>query len=78
VTGGPVAGTDVGHPPYRDGILGHQCDRRLESFAPSYSQYLLLALKKHTIRETIKLESIHGKHFVEQKNKGRKLESEKT
>jgi hypothetical protein len=56
----------------RDGILGHQFNKRLESFAPCYSQSLLLAdfkrkpysplvLKILTkkIRETRKLESIH-------------------
>jgi hypothetical protein len=49
VTGGPVAGTDVGHPPYRDGILGHQFDRRRESFAPCYSKSLPLEDLKKTI-----------------------------
>jgi hypothetical protein len=54
-----VAGTDVGHPPYRDGILERQFEERLESFAPCYSQslplaeilrkpYPTLAFKKHT------------------------------
>jgi hypothetical protein len=64
----------------RDGILGHQFDKRLESFAPCYSQFILLpdfkdnhsllcfknSFKK--IRETRKLESIQEKHFVERKN----------
>jgi hypothetical protein len=62
----------VGHPPYRDGTLGHQFDRRLQSFAPCYSQslplaeilrkpYPTLAFKKHTKNrnETRKLESIY-------------------
>jgi hypothetical protein len=30
-------------PPARDGILGQQFDKRLRSFAPCYSQSLLLA-----------------------------------
>ena len=54
-----------------DGILGHQFNKRLESFAPCYSQSLLLAdfKENHTfsgiknphknIRETRNLESIH-------------------
>jgi hypothetical protein len=29
--------------PFRDGILGHQFNKRLESFASFYSQSLLLA-----------------------------------
>ncbi len=35
----------------RDGILGHQFDKRLESFAPCYSQSLLLAdfTENHTL-----------------------------
>jgi hypothetical protein len=47
---------------YRDGILGHQFNKRLESFAPCYSKSLLLADLKNPykkIRETRKLESIH-------------------
>jgi hypothetical protein len=59
-------------------------NKRLESFAPCYSQFLLLAdfkenhillwLKKslQKIRETRNLESIYEKHFVEWKNSGRK------
>jgi hypothetical protein len=57
----------------RDGILGHQFDKRLKSFAPCYSQSLLLAdlngnhsltlvlkiLSLKIIREIRKLESIH-------------------
>jgi hypothetical protein len=74
-------------------ILEHQFNRRLESFAPCYSQSLLLADLKKTrfisgfndpykkIRETKRLESTHEWHFVEQNNEGRKtkqkLESEK-
>jgi hypothetical protein len=65
----------------RDEILGHQFDKRLESFAPCYSTcgfyrkpYSTLVLKIHTkeIREKGNLESIHEKHFVERKNEGRK------
>jgi hypothetical protein len=33
---------------YRDGILGHQFNKTLESFAPCYSQSLLLADYKET------------------------------
>jgi hypothetical protein len=35
----------------RDGILGHQFNKRLESFAPCYSQSLLLSdfKENHTI-----------------------------
>jgi hypothetical protein len=74
----------------RDGILGLQFNKRLESFAPSFLHSLLLAdfKENHTLllfykytqkfRETRKLESIHEKHFVQRKNKGRKLESHKT
>jgi len=45
---------------FRDGIVGHQFDKRLESFAPFYSQSLPLAdfTENHTllwIRETRKL-----------------------
>jgi hypothetical protein len=32
----------------RDGILGHQINKRLESFAPCYSQSLILADVKKT------------------------------
>ncbi len=36
---------------FRDGILGHQLNKRLESFAPCYSQSLLLAdfKENHTL-----------------------------
>jgi hypothetical protein len=37
-------GAAVGLRVYRDGILGHQFDRRLESFVPCYSNSLLLAV----------------------------------
>jgi hypothetical protein len=76
-----------------DGILGHQFNKRLESFAPCYSQSLLLAdfKKNHTllwcwkslqkkIRKTRKLESIHENYFVERKilvENQTKLESKK-
>ncbi len=58
----------------RDEILGHQFNKRFESFASCYSQSLLLAILKKTkktklhtgfnnpykkIRETRKLKSIH-------------------
>jgi hypothetical protein len=34
----------------RDGILGHQFYKRFDSFAPCYSQFLLMAdLKKHIL-----------------------------
>jgi hypothetical protein len=71
---------------FRAGILGHQSNKRLESFAPCHSQSLLLADLKETvlfsgfqdphtkIRETRKLGAIHEKHFVERKNKGRKTD----
>jgi hypothetical protein len=53
-----------------DGILGHEFDKRLESFAQCFSQSLLLTdfteihtllrfLKLHTKIETIKLESFY-------------------
>jgi hypothetical protein len=63
---------------------GHQSNKRLEAFASCHSQTHLLAdLKKNIlfsgfknpykkIHETRKLESIHEKHCVEQKNEGRK------
>jgi hypothetical protein len=69
---------------YGFGILGHQFNKRLDSFALCYSQSLLLAdLKKiiffsgfknpyKKIRETRKLKSFHEKHFVGQKIKGGK------
>jgi hypothetical protein len=42
----------------RDGILGHQFDKRLESFAPCYSQSLLLAdLKKAILFSSPEYES---------------------
>jgi hypothetical protein len=48
---------------FRDGIHGHQVNKRLESFAPCYSQSLLLADFKENpyrkIRETKKLVSGH-------------------
>jgi hypothetical protein len=56
---------------FRAGILGHQSNKRLESFAPCHSQSLLLADLKETmlnsgfkdphtkIRETKTLASIH-------------------
>ncbi len=56
---------------FRNGILGHKFNKRIESFAPCYSQSLLLAdfNDNHTllglknpskkIRETRKLKSIH-------------------
>jgi hypothetical protein len=50
-----VAGTDVGHPPYRDGILGHQFDERIGSFAPCYSHSLLLADFKENHTRTLAL-----------------------
>jgi hypothetical protein len=56
----------------RDGILGHQLNKRLESFAPCYSQSLAIlkktilfsGFKNNTYRykkisETRKLEFIH-------------------
>jgi hypothetical protein len=52
-----------------DGILRHQFSKRLESFPPCYLQALLADLKPYSslvlkslqkIRETRKLESIHG------------------
>jgi hypothetical protein len=78
---------------YWDGILGHQFDNRLESFASCYSQSLLLTdfRENHTllwssktiqkIQETRQLESIHQLHFVEWKmwaETRQKLVSEKT
>jgi hypothetical protein len=68
-----------------DGILGHQFNKRLNSFAPYYSQSLLLVdfKENHTpqwfsnpykkICETRKLDSIHEWHFVQCINEGRKL-----
>jgi hypothetical protein len=69
----------------RDGTLGHQFNKRVESFAPPrYSQSLLLADLKKTIlfsgfenpykkiREIRKLESVHERHFAEWKSEGRK------
>jgi hypothetical protein len=68
--------------------------RRLESFAPCYSQSLSLRILQANIpytgiknpgkkiRETRKLDSVHEKHVVEWKKEGRKIrqkvESEKT
>ncbi len=62
-------------------------NKRLESFAPCYSQSILpwRILKKtilfcdfknlyKKIRETRKLKSFHEKRFVERKNEGRKLD----
>ncbi len=55
----------------RDGILGQQFDKRLLSFAPCYSQSLLLVWKSmRKMFETRNLESIHVKHFLEPKNGG--------
>jgi hypothetical protein len=64
----------------RDGILGHQFNKRLESFASCYSESLLLADFKETILfpgfnnhytkksgKKRKSESIHEYHFVEGK-----------
>jgi hypothetical protein len=57
---------------FRDGILGHQFDKRLESFTPCYSQsfcwwiFKKIRLKSgfinahKKIRKTRKLESIRG------------------
>ncbi len=64
---------------FRDGILGHQSNKRLESFAPCLSPSGGFNETKFKdpykkIRETRKFESIHQKHFVEQKNKGRKTD----
>jgi hypothetical protein len=65
----------------RDGILRHQFDKRLKSFAPCYSQSLLVAdfTENHSglkiekkNHKTRKLESIHEQHFVEWKNEDRK------
>jgi hypothetical protein len=62
-------------------ILGHQCNKRLKSFAPCYSQslplrkpYFTLVLIIHgkKIHETTQLESIHEKYFVERKYEGKK------
>jgi hypothetical protein len=64
------------------GILGYQFNKRFESFAPCYSQSLLLAnfTETHTVSgfkkslqkiiETRKLEPLHEQHFVERKNEG--------
>ncbi len=64
-------------------ILGHKFNKRLESFAPCYSQSFLLADFKgnHTllrfskslqkIRETRTLKSIPEHHFVESKTESR-------
>jgi hypothetical protein len=67
------------------GILGHQFNKRLESFASYYSQSLLyttggferkpysdLKIPSNKIRETRKLEFVYELHFVEWKNEGRK------
>ncbi len=60
----------------RDGIHGHQFNKRLESFAPCYSQFLLQAdfKENHTLlwfkksykkfSETRKPESIHELHLI--------------
>ena len=76
-----------------DVILGHQFDKRLESFASCYSQSLLLTdfRENHTllwfsetiqkIHETRQLESIHQQHIVDRKmwaETRQKLVSEKT
>jgi hypothetical protein len=66
-------------------FLDVKCNKRLESFAPCYSQSILpwrilteiilfCGFKKpyKKIRETRKPKSIHEKHFVERKNEGRK------
>jgi hypothetical protein len=54
-------------------ILGHLYNKRLESFAPCYSQFLplrkpyftlVLIIHGKKIHETTKLESIHEKYFV--------------
>ncbi len=65
-----------------DGILGHQMNKRLESFAPCYSQSLLLAGFKENLlfsgfknsyKKSAKQEnsSLFMKHFVEQKREGK-------
>jgi hypothetical protein len=46
---------------FRERILGHQFDRRLVSFAPCYSQSLLLAY--FTENQTIFIGEILGHHF---------------
>jgi hypothetical protein len=58
-------------PPYRNEILYHQFNKRLETFALCYSQSLLLVDFKEN-HETRKLESIHKCHLLERKNEGRK------
>jgi hypothetical protein len=66
---------------FRDGILGHLSNKRLESFSPclspsgGFNETKLFSGFKDPYKkicETRKFESIHQKHFVEQKNKGRK------
>jgi hypothetical protein len=63
----------------RDGILGHQTNKRLESLLhANHSAFCWRILKKailfydkknpyKKIHETRKLESVHEKHFVERK-----------
>jgi hypothetical protein len=57
----------------RKRILGHKYYKRLESFAPCYSQSFNAGLTTHTkkIWGTRKLESVYEKHF-RRENKGRK------
>jgi hypothetical protein len=61
------------------GILGHQFNKRLETFAPYYSQYCTSGFERKThsspvlkillkIRETRKLEFVYELHFSEWKN----------
>jgi hypothetical protein len=69
----------------REGILGHQINKRIKSFGPCYSQSLLLVDFKENhrysslglkillkIRQTRKVGSIHEWHFVKWNNEGRK------
>ncbi len=61
----------------RDGILGHQFNKRLESFAPCYSQFLLLAKSVKSPRN--KKTGVYSFiAFLEQKffkNEGRKTDN---
>ncbi len=71
---------------FRDGIFGHQFDKRLETFAPCYTQsfYWWIFLRKpggtysgfkkciQKNLRTRKIESFRGEHFVESKDEGRK------
>jgi hypothetical protein len=58
----------IGHVAARDGILGHQFHKRLESFAPCFSQLLLLADFKENQPYSSLILKILTKKSVKQEN----------